>query len=130
MDKIKKINRYALGQIDKYCEAVYTGSKPCALFTIQKRYVKEVIEFINNFRFKKKKLLIYKEKARFGWVTIYIYLRPFLLEVIKNSPEHPETVYEHWVLGKLFGYSDEAIEEYLKHGQSNYCIIDEEVKNG
>ena len=36
-----------------------------------------------------------------------------MLEIIKALPHNPKTVYDHWVLGKAFGYSDESIGEFL-----------------
>ena len=37
-----------------------------------------------------------------------------MLEIIKSLPENPTTNYEHWILGKAFGYSDGAIKEFLE----------------
>lgn len=49
-----------------------------------------------------------------GWVTFWGYKYPHILEVIKNMPQAPKTVYDHWVLGKLFGYDEVAIQEFVQ----------------
>ena len=108
------MNEFTQGQIDKYCEAVLTGCKPCAMFPLQDRYVKEVKKIIAG-----KALFVYTEFLYTDWTTVWIYKRKFMFNVIKKiltlfPPEQPETIFEHWVLGKAFGYSDEAIEEYIK----------------
>jgi len=43
-----------------------------------------------------------------GWASLWIYQYPHIREVIESLPDAPQTVYDHWVLGKLFGYSEEA----------------------
>ena len=96
-------------QIHFYCEAVLTGCKPCAMFPIQDRYVEKVKKIIDG-----KALFIYTESLYPNWTTFWIYKKKFMLDVIKNLPDHPETIFKQWALGKAFGYSDEAIEEYIK----------------
>lgn len=96
------------GQINTYCELIKTG-KPAALIPIQNRYIGVAIDIVefNNLEF-------YIEELYEGWKTLWIYKESFILEIIKKMPEEPKNVYDHWVLGKLFGYSDEAIKEFLK----------------
>lgn len=45
--------------------------------------------------------------------TIWIYKEKYMLEIIKNLPEQPKTVFDHWILGKAFGYSDESIKKFI-----------------
>jgi len=116
--KKDEMNEYLQGEIDKYCEAVLTGSKPCAMFPIQDRYIKEAEKFIKGH-----KLLSFREFLYPAWTTMWIYKRKFMLDVIKNLPEEPKTIYEHWVLGKAFGYSDEAIEEFLSSSKRSFMTF-------
>lgn len=97
-----------LGQVNVYCFMVERG-KPCAMIPIQERHVQKIEEYIKNIF----GLNVYTENAVDGWVSLWIYKDKFMLEVIKSLPEKPKTIFEHWVLGKAFGYSDEAIREFL-----------------
>lgn len=116
------MNEFVQGEIDKYCESVLTGCKPCAMFPIQDRYVEEAKTIISKFSKSakvSKTLFVYTESFYKDWTAVWIYKKKFMLEVIKKiitlfPPEKPETAFDHWALGKAFGYSDEAIEEYIK----------------
>ncbi|MEJ8552752.1 hypothetical protein [Tepidibacter sp. Z1-5] len=57
---------------------------------------------------------MYTENLYEGWKVIWIYKDEYLLEVIKNMPEKPKTIYDHSVLGKVFGYFDKAIKEFIE----------------
>lgn len=85
--------------------------KPAALISIQKRYLKEALSLIEN----EYKLRTYCEMLADGWITLWIYKNDYLLDVIKKVPQKPKSVFEHWVLGKLFGYSEEAIQDFLSN---------------
>lgn len=92
-----------------YCYMVQRG-KPAALMPIQERHLeaaeKTVTEVFG--------LKIYVEKLHPGWVSLWIYKYPHILEVIKTAPQDPRTVTDHWLLGKLFGYEEAAIQELLE----------------
>lgn len=62
-------------------------------------------------------LLVHTEELDDNWQTLWIYKQPYILEVIKSLPRVPETVFDHWVLGKLFGYDEAAILDYLDSSQ-------------
>ena len=90
------------------------------MMPIQSRYEKEVKSIINGYG-----LNCYVEKLAEDWLTIWIYKLPFILEVIKSTPQAPKTTFDHWVLGKLFGYSEEAIQEFiLNDGMKCAYILD------
>lgn len=92
-----------------YCYMVQRG-KPCACETIQDRYVIEIVKKIKeSFQLK-----TYIENLAPGWKTLWIYKYDYMLEIIKLLPEEPKTGFEHWILGKAFGYSDEAIKDFLE----------------
>lgn len=102
------LNHILIGKVDTYCYLVQRG-KPCAMLPIQERYLLKVKEHIKKIY----GLKIYNEKLSDGWLTLWIYKDDFMIEIIKSLPEKPKTIYDHWVLGKAFGYSDEAIKEFL-----------------
>lgn len=102
------MNEYTLAIINLDCQMIQTG-KPCASLAIQDRYVVEVVNMVNNV-----KLKTHVECLAEGWNTIFIYRDEYMLEIIKALPD-PKTKFDHWVLGKAFGYSDEAIKEFLQN---------------
>lgn len=97
-------------QIEMYCQAVATGNKPVAMLSIQSRYSNEIKKMVEREGLK---IHLVDVNRNNSWNTAFIYRHDYLLEVIKKAPERPNSIYEHWVLGKLFGYSDEAIKDFL-----------------
>jgi len=96
-------------RLDLYCDMVLKG-KPSALIALQTRYIAEA-----DIRIKESYALkTFEQPLSEGWTSLWIYKKDYMLEVIKNLPESPKTVFEHWVLGKAFGYSDESIAEFVK----------------
>lgn len=110
-------------QIYIYCQAVQTGNKPVANMLLQTRYIDKAKKIIL-----KHGLNLYVEniKENENWKSIFIYKHKYLIDIIKNIPDNPTTIYEHWILGKLFGYSDEAIGEFINTNscKNNYKIFD------
>lgn len=101
------MNNYIKGQINTYCELVNCG-KPVAMLALQSRHVNHAKEIIEKY-----KLNIYIEELVEGWKTLWIYKEKYMLEIIKALPKQPKTIFEHWILGKVFGYSEQAIKNFL-----------------
>jgi len=100
------------GEIDAYCYMVQKG-KPAAMVSVHERYLKEAIALVTRLH----GLKVYTENLTAEWAILWIYRYPHILEVIKSVPQVPDTVFDHWLLGKLFGYEEAAIQEFLtKHG--------------
>lgn len=97
------------GEIDTYCYLVQRG-KPAAMLSVQKRYLDEAIALVSELH----RLMFYTEKLTEDWGVLWIYRYPHILEVIKSLPQVPNTVVDHWLLGKLFGYEEIAIQEFLE----------------
>ncbi|WP_281868300.1 hypothetical protein [Brevibacillus parabrevis] len=95
------------GEITAYCFMVQRG-KPAAMMPIQERFREGVINFVTN-----QELQVYTEPLAEGWVALWIYKYPHILDVIKNIPQTPSSVFDHWILGKLFGYEESAIQEFV-----------------
>lgn len=110
-------------KIDMQCEFVKRG-KPCACESIQDRYFIEAsIIIIEEY-----KLKTYSVCLADGWKTIWIYKDNFMLEIIESLPDKPITNYDHWILGKAFGYSDGAIKEFIESkGGNNIEEINYEI---
>ena len=103
------MDAFIISRIDLYCDWINKG-KPCACEAIQDRYVNETAQRIKS----KNRLQVYIENLAPGWKTVWAYKEDYMLEIIKSLPEKPKTVFDHWVLGKAFGYSDEAIKNFLE----------------
>lgn len=98
-----------LGQVDAYCYMVQRG-KPAAMVAVQERHLAEVSQVITGVH----KLNVYVEPLSEGWLSVWIYKYSHILQVIKDLQQAPKTALDHWILGKLFGYSEEAIQEFFE----------------
>lgn len=96
------------GEITAYSYMVERG-KPAAMVAIQERYIEEVISFIEStFNLK-----TYIENLSDGWKTLWIYKYQHILDIIKLVPQAPQSVMDHWILGKLFGYEESVIQDFI-----------------
>lgn len=102
------MNHKLSGIIDTYCYLVERG-KPLAVLAVKVRDLELCKERVNECGF----LQFYHKNLSEGWVSFFIFKEEYMKEVIHCLPEKPKTNYDHWVLGKAFGYSDEAIRDYL-----------------
>lgn len=92
-----------------YCDLVKKG-KPAACIPLQVRHIDEARAIVNQ----EGVLQVHVEGLSEGWVTFWVYRYPHILEAIKNTPQAPKTAYDHWILGKLFGYEEAAIQEFIQ----------------
>ncbi len=97
-------------QLLMYIEYVKCGVKPIAFMNLQSRYITEALQLINQ---KELKLLIKDIQGCEEWKTIFLYKHNYLVDIINNLPNNPTSIFEHWILGKACGYSDEAIGEFI-----------------
>lgn len=103
------MSSHSLGELEAYCYMVKRGGKPAASLALQDRYLEAANQIVEE-----NGLSIYVEDLAPGWVTVWVYKYPHVLEVIKAVPQAPTTVFDHWVLGKLFGYSEESIRDFVE----------------
>jgi len=96
------------GQLVAYCMMVKNG-KPAALLSIKSSHVDSALELIKNYE-----LHAYVEKLTDDRKSIWIYKFPHILEVIKSTGQAPITNVDHWILGKLFGYDEQSINDFLE----------------
>ncbi len=109
----KEQESFNLGQLAAYCYMVERG-KPAAMIPIKKSQVKSAIKFVKEIS----ELMVHTEEiSDSDWQIFWVYKHPHILEVIKSLPRVPRTVFDHWVLGKLFGYDETSIQSYLKANQ-------------
>jgi hypothetical protein len=98
---------------------VSRGVRPAAVEVVQERYLDEARRVAEHHG-----LLWRADSLATGWTEFWLYRYPHLDRVIDCVPRKPATAYEHWVLGKLFGYSEEAIADFL-NGQESSADLDE-----
>src|SRR5690606_31162220 len=96
------VSERSLGELEAYCYMVHRGGKPDANMALQERYLESARALIQENGLK-----CYVEDLAPGWKTVWVYHHPHILHVIRELRHVPETVFDHWVLGKLFGYSEE-----------------------
>ncbi len=106
------MNNSILKQADSYCKMI-KRDKPCSCQAIQDRYVEELTLRIHEVY----GLKTYIEDLAPMWKTLWTYKDDYMLSIIKSLPNEPKTPYDHWVLGKAFGYSNEAIRIFLEEVQ-------------
>ncbi|AZR72499.1 hypothetical protein BBF96_03340 [Anoxybacter fermentans] len=104
------MNEFVLGQLDAYCYMVERG-KPAAMIPVQKHYTAEAIKFIS--KCSNSKLKVFVENLSDDWDTLWIYKYPHILEVIKELQQAPDNIFSKWALGKLFGYDEESIQNFI-----------------
>lgn len=104
-----KIPDYIKGQVRSFCYMVVRG-KPAANIAVQKRYTNQVVKLIKN----EFDLFTTTKEYYPDWTEIWIYKYVHIGKVISTIPRKPKTITEHWLLGKLFGYSEQAIHDFIK----------------
>lgn len=102
------MNERILGEIDAYAFMVQQG-KPAAAIPIKTDYLAAAVKYIS----KTHGSSTYYEELSEGWVTLWIYEYPHILEIIKIVRHSPQSTFDHWVLGKLFGYDEAAIAKFI-----------------
>ncbi len=105
-----------LGQVTAYCEQVNAGAKPCAQMLCLKKY----LPFVEKNVKQEKCMIMYKDVPA-DVVAIFIYkydfVKPIIEELLIDRDEGTPSAFQIWATGKLFGYSDYEISQYLKaHG--------------
>ena len=102
------MNDHLWGEVTAYAYMVARG-KPAGSIPVKIIYIDEIKSFVkNNYG-----LNVYCEKLSEGWVTLWIYKYRHILDVIKSLKRSPQSAFDHWVQGKLFGYEEAAIAEFL-----------------
>lgn len=102
------MNDFTKAQLIGFSQQVYRGAKPLAVMPI-KESDKQIA-----------KITVIKENCKFriestveGWCVIWIYIKDELMDVIDCLSNIPETAADHYLLGSLFGYSNESICEFI-----------------
>ncbi len=103
------MNSFVIDEIKKYAFLINKGLKPAANLPIQERYADEAAKFVVSLG-----LSSLIEPLSEGWVQLWLFKYNHMLDVIKELPQAPKSTYDHWILGKVFGYTEESISEFLE----------------
>ena len=105
---------FVLGQATAYIEQVNAGAKLAAQIGCANAHVQDVTKAAE-----RDGCTTIVEDRGFGRASVWIFRSPFVRELIAgfNEKAHAPTALDVWAMGKLFGYSDSAIEAYIQaHG--------------
>jgi hypothetical protein len=102
---------FVLGQATAYIEQVNAGAKLAAQIGCSKEHIKEIIDAAT--RDGCGTIVEYREHGR---SAVWIFRAPFVREIIAELGKNatPPSAAGVWAMGKLFGYSDSAIGDYLQ----------------
>jgi hypothetical protein len=103
------MNEFTKGQLIELCQMVYRGCKPLAVMSVKKIYESEVIKLIDSEGVKS----LIREMNDENWVEICIFKRDEMRFIIDYLPDNPTTEFEHFILGCAFGYSIDAICDFI-----------------
>jgi hypothetical protein len=101
------MDKFTEGQLIELCQMVYHECKPCAMIPIKKKDKDYALHICNN------DVYTYIEDIDKKRIEFWMFKRIELLDVIKLLPDNPQTKADHYLLGALFGYSNNAICDYL-----------------
>lgn len=102
------IDTPASGEVSANAYMVERG-KPAAMIPIHERDTDNAIKMVEETF----KLNAYIEDLSEGWKKLWIYKYDHVLQIINALPQAPQTVIDHWILGKLFGYEESAIHDFV-----------------
>jgi len=103
-----------LDKIEQDCYLVSKGVRAAALLQFQHKKTSDVDEIIT---ITKKHNVKYELKPFYkdGWTELWIYENNIVRYIINELPDKPNLPSDHYILGKLFGYSDEKIFDFCKN---------------
>ena len=98
-------------ELEYLCSEVKRGVKPAASFFVPTDKLKEAEEWVDGLGLLHCAIRI----VRADWpdmTEVYVFAHQYMKEVILNAPEMEGQVY-HWYWGKVYGYSEESIAEFM-----------------
>jgi len=110
------MNDFTKGQLTELAAQVAAGAKPVAEVSIKSDEGDEYAKYVHQHY---PALFCYIEGSGCEWATLWIMKYFRMAHVVTERPRNPVGPADHFYLGKLFGYSDAAIldfidEEWLK----------------
>jgi len=102
-----------LEEIERDCYLVSKGVRAAALLQFRHKRTRDIDKIIE---ITKRHNVKYELKSfwKNGWTELWIYESDIVRYIINEIPDNPKLSSEHYILGKLFGYSDEKIFKFCK----------------
>jgi len=104
------MNDFIKGQLTELAAQVAAGVKLVAEVSIKRG---EFDEYAKYLHLSYPALFCYLEESECGWGTLWIMKDHRLTPLIDERPTTPSSPADHFYLGKLFGYSDAAILDFI-----------------
>lgn len=100
-----------IGSIMTHIMLVNAGVRPIALIMVRNEHIEECKK-----RIKTKNLFAVLNPRGENHTAIYIFKHPCVESVINFTlgKPHNKTILMQWIEGKMFGYSDEEIEKFIR----------------
>lgn len=111
--------------IKEHIYLIKKGVRSCAWLDCIFEMYNEICKIINQ-----ENLMHYEDEINiedFFIKRIFIYKYPHQLKMFKSCMPYPNTYEKHYILGKLFGYSDDAIEDFLDNCDKQQQIFSQNV---
>lgn len=103
------LNEFTSGMLMQIAYDVERGAKPAGEVTVKKDKVSEYVSLVH----KHSKTVCYIEPLDDTFSTVFIVKDPRMVALLRARPRDPKTITDHFLLGKLFGYSDDAILDWI-----------------
>jgi hypothetical protein len=101
-------DNFVTGQLAQTIHDVATGCKPCAVMAIQCKYEPDVIALTSE-----ENVLYHIVPSDGIWLELWLYKNPIMKNIIESSPRKATTVFEHWAMGKMFGYGTDEVLDFI-----------------
>lgn len=107
------MDEFTKGTAYSYADEVAKGVKPVAEVTVKTGEVWKCVSFVHKHH---PEVTCYVEECATapGWSFVWMMQDARMLDIIVQRPLEPKTAADHWYLGKLFGYSDTAILDWVR----------------
>jgi|SRR5690606_41772060 len=110
------MDEFMKGTTYSYADEVARGVKPVAEMTVKTERAMECVSFVHKHH-PEVTCLVEECDTSPGWSFVWMMKDARMYDVIVQRPVEPKTVADHWYLGKLFGYSDTDILDWVDENE-------------
>lgn len=103
------INDFTRAQIVEHAQMVARGGKAFSVMPIKKVQVKDAIYFATQ----EGVFVGLVDAGSDEWIHFWIFKHEEMFDIVKSLPSKPQTLYDHFILGLCFGYSVDAIMDFV-----------------
>lgn len=103
------MNEFTLGMLSQIVYDVERGAKPVGEVTVQKDIADEYVSYVE----RNHSVACHIKPFDDVFSTIFVIKDNRMLGIVNECLKEPITTGDHYVLGKLFGYSDAAILDWI-----------------